>query len=703
MIRSALLRSFIACQLLCGVACGDVAVNPTEDSKEPAPKTAETLDTPRTPDSVDEPGIVLFNLTKTGRNDPRPAYYGVTNDPNPYPNNEMFEAIAKLPKNNRLWTIYPDAFPEADDRLVSWRDFDVHQWNGTDPLPRMRPQSYVTRIESLQKAGTLPGDLSGYSFLIDWEHGATAVREMGLTYWSDASSPRFRMAWTAYRNQVVETLRTLQARFPNSFFTVYGGGSPARTIGLSKDRSAPVVKNPDGTMAQKYYLHDVSESVLQTIRKNYAEAMGPLLEAPDFHTVACYDAYGPLDWDDRGGFPPSKNESYLVETFRLLKDNSTRPVYGIVGSFTHGNRNLQHEGVSNGDYQMYWKDRSSWLKRTCRWIANGDADGAVVWNGLDALIFSYLKLNIRSYDELNAEARKYFDPDHIDGWNQWISLDRQSGTLFKELARLHGQPNTRNYESARRYYDNIPFSQRQSDATIDVFLKTMSRTWNEYLLTDLLSTLQTGIVPLHVEDAIEVRSDRKAAAIGSTLYVVDRMAGEIDSIEYQWMRNGEPIGSASKNPVHRITQSDVGRTLECKVTYRPKDGSDPIVRIGRFDRIITSPTLATIDVIQDGSEARATFTASMVDVFGVEGIEPFTITAGAPIILRTNEGVFDVRAGRSQVWTVENGRKSVTIRVPSESVTLDGDTLVIDDKALSRTLMSGFKNVVTGISITPSP
>ena len=95
--------------------------------------------------------MVLFNLSDTGTNDTRPAYYGVPNDPNRFPDNMMFDAIATLPANNRLWTIYPGTFPEASNTLRAWSDFDVHEWNGTDPLPHMRPESYVRRIEDLQQ------------------------------------------------------------------------------------------------------------------------------------------------------------------------------------------------------------------------------------------------------------------------------------------------------------------------------------------------------------------------------------------------------------------------------------------------------------------------------------------------------------------------------------------------------------------------
>ena len=689
-MKTTLITSLMSCQLLWGVACGDVV----------APDTGETKEFKA--DGTKSPGVVLFNLSNKQTNDVRPAYYDVPEDPNRYPNNMMFEAIATLPANNRLWTIYPDAFPEATNTLRSWREFDVHEWNGTDPLPRMRPESFVRRIEDFQKAGALTRDLSGYSFLLDGENGATAVREMGLTYWSDTASPRFRTAWIACRSQVVETLRTLQARFPTSFFAVYAGGSTARVVGQNDARTAPAVKDARGKRSPRSYFHDLPERVRKTIRENYAEAMGPLLEAPDFHTVVCYDAYGPLDWNDQDGFPPRKNETYIVENFRLLRDNSTKPVYGIVGAFTSGNKTLSHDGESNRAYQMYWKDRTSWLKRTCRWLASADADGALVWNGLDALILRYLRLNVRNYGEINAEQRKYLDPEQIGGWNQWISLDQQSGTLFKELARLHGQPDTRNYQTAERYYDNISLSQRQSDETIDIFLKTMSRTWKEYLLKDLLSTLRTGIVPLYVEIEPQVKSDRETGVVGSTLYVVDRTSGDLDSIDYRWMRNGEPIGASSKTPVHQITLLDVGTEISCKVTYRAADGSEPVVRIARFETAIRRPILASIQVMNDGVMAQGNAEPEMSRVFGVERIEPFTLNGGDPLVLRANNARFPKAAGRTQSWTIENGKESITITVPAESIRRDGDSLTIDDDALVKTLLSGYRNVITGISIESS-
>ena len=688
--KNALIASLMSCHLLWGVACGDVEASGTGEMEET--EAGET----------ESPGVVLFNLSNTGTNDARPAYYGVPDDPNRFPNNMMFDAIATLPANNRLWTIYPDAFPEAKNTLRSWREFDVHEWNGTDPLPRMRPESYVRRIEGFQKAGTLPRDLSGYSFLLDWENGATAVREMGLTYWSDTASSRFRTAWIAYRDQVVEILQTLQARFPTSFFAVYAGGSTARVVGQNDARSAPAVKDARGKRSQRYYLHDLSEPVRKMIREKYAEAMGPLLEAPDFHTVVCYDAYGPLDWDDQDAFPPSKNETYIVENFRLLRDNSTKPVYGIVGAFTSGNKTLSHDGESNREYQMYWKDRTSWLKRTCRWLASADADGALVWNGLDAIIFRYLRLNVRTYDEISPEARKYLDPEEVGGWNQWISLDQQSGTLFKELARLHGQPDTRNYQTAQRYYDNISLSQRQSDATLDIFLKTMSRTWEDHLLKDLLSTLRTGIVPLHIEDDPQVRSDRETCVVGSTLYVVDRTSGELESIDYQWMRNGDPLGASSKMAVHEVAPADVGAVISCRVTYRAADGSEPVVRIARFEKAITTPTLATIQVVNDGAMAQGNAEPAMARIFGVDRIEPFTLKAGGPLVLRSNEARFPSSAGRTRSWTIENGRDSITITVPAESIRRDGNSLTIDDDALIKTLLSGYRNVITDISMGSS-
>jgi hypothetical protein len=682
-----IIASLTSCHLLWGVACGEVLARPAEE-----------------PVSVEKemPGIVLFNLSNTEAGDSRPAYYGVTNDPHRYPNNQMFEAIAGLPKNNRLWTIYPDAFPEADNTLRSWRDFNVFEWNGTTALPTMRPDSYIRRINDLQNAGTLPRDLTGYSFLLDWEHGATTVREMGLTYWSDSSSPRFRTAWTTYRDQIVEIIRTLQARFPTAFFAVYAGGSPARLVAQNKSRTAPVFKNEDGKKPQKYYLHDVADAVRETIRENYPSAMGPLLEAPDFHTVVCYDAYGPLDWDDKDGFPPSKNETYLVENFQLLRDNSTKPVYGVVGTFTSGNKKLSHDGEANSTYQMYWKDRGSWLKRTCRWLANGEADGAVVWNGLDAMIFRYLKLNVRNYSEINAASRKYLDLDQIGGWNQWTSLDQQSGTLFEELARLHGQPDTRNYQTAQRYYDNISLAQRKSDATIDIFLKTMSRTWKDYLLEDLLTTLRTGFVPLHLESDPELKSDQEMSVVGSTIYVSDRIAGDVHSIEYEWRRNGEPIGTSRKNPVHLVTKADVGAFLSCRISYRPKDGSEPLVMIAKFDEVIRSPMLALVEVIEDGSKARGTVKKRMAMVFGVGSIEEFTLSAGAPMTLKSHDGSFERHVGKRQLWTIENGSQTIMLEVPSDSIRIEGSTMTLDDAALLKTLLAGYQNVVTEISLMPS-
>lgn len=686
-MNTTLIASLMTCHLLWGVACGDVVPVANENSDG---------------NDADAPGIVLFNLTNTKKNDSRPAYYGVTNDPNRYPGNMMFEAIATLPKNNRLWTIYPDTFPESSNTLTSWRDFDVHAWNGTDPLPRMRPESYVRRIEDFQKAGTLPRNLSGYSFLLDWENGATAVREMGLTYWSDPSSTRFRTAWVAYRDQVVEILGVLQTRFPSAFFTVYAGGSIARVVGQNDAGTAPARTNAQGAKSQRSYLHDAAEPILETIRRNYPEAMGPLLEAPDFHSVVCYDAYGPLDWDQGDGFPPMKNETYIIESFRLLKRNSTRPVYGIVGAFTSGNRNLDHEGDSNQNYQMYWKDRDSWLKRTCRWLSRSDADGAVVWNGLDAIIFRYLRLNVRNYGEISAEIRRYLEPKQMGGWNQWISLDQQSGTLFQELARLHGQPDTRNYQTAQRYYDNISLSQRQSDATLDIFLKTMSRTWKEYLLSDLLSTLRTGIVPLHIGQDPVVKSDKANGVPGSTLYVVDEISGDLESIEYQWMRNGDPVGAPSRTPVHQVTRADVGKTISCEITYRGKGDVDPILRTARFEETISAPILATIVVVAEGSQARGTPEREMADALGVESIEPFTISTNEPIVLRTNSARFPSTDGRTMSWTIENGLKSVTITIGSRSIRADGNTLSIDDDALRDMLLSGHENVITKISIGSS-
>ena len=689
-MKTALIATLMSCHLLWGVACGDVVASGT--GKPGQSKSGGT----------ESPGVVLFNLSDTGTNDARPAYYGVPNDPNRFPNNMMFDAIATLPAKNRLWTLYPDTFPEASNTLRSWRDFDVHEWNGTNPLPRMRPDSYVRRIEDLQQAGRLPGDLNGYSFLLDWENGATAVREMGLTYWSDTDSPRFRTAWIAFRDQVVETLRTLQARFPTAFFAVYAGGSTARVVGQNDARTEPAVKDARGKRSQRSYLHDLSQPVRRRIRDNYPEAMGPLLEAPDFHTVVCYDAYGPLDWNDQDAFPPSKNETYIVENFRLLQVNSTKPVYGIVGAFTSGNKTLSHDGESNRTYQMYWKDRTSWLKRTCRWLASAEADGALVWNGLDAMIFRYLRLNVRTYDEIRPEARKYLDPEQVGGWNQWISLDQQSGTLFKELARLHGQPNTRNYQTAQRYYDNISLSQRQSDETLDIFLKTMSRSWKDHLLKDLLSTLRTGIVPLHIEADPRVKSERGTGVVGSTLYVVDRISGELDSIDYQWMRNGDPLGASSKRPVHQITSADVGTLISCRVTYRAADGSEPLVRIARFEKAIRTPTLATIQITNDGAMAQGIAEPAMADPFGVKRIEPFTLTAGKPLVLRTNDERFPTAAGRTQSWTIENGKESITITVPAESIRRDGNSLTIDDDTLVKTLLSGYRNVITKISMGSS-
>ena len=688
--KTALIASLMSCHLLWGVACGDMVASGTDQTGK-----SES-------NEIESPGVVLFNLSDTGTNDTRPAYYGVPNDPNRFPDNMMFDAIAMLPANNRLWTIYPGTFPEASNTLRAWRDFDVHEWNGTDPLPHMRPESYVRRIEDLQKAGRLPRDVRGYSFLLDWENGATAVREMGLTYWSDAASPRFRTAWIAFRDQVVETLQTLQTRFPTAFFAVYAGGSTARVVGQNEARTAPATKDARGRRSPRSYLHDLPESVRRKIRENYPDAMGSLLEAPDFHTVVCYDAYGPLDWNDQDAFAPSKNETYLVENFRLLQDNSTKPVYGIVGAFTSGNKTLSHDGESNRAYQMYWKDRSSWLKRTCKWLASADADGALVWNGLDAIIFRYLRLNVRTYDEISPEARKYLDPEQVGGWNQWISLDQQSGTLFKELARLHGQPNTRNYQTAQRYYDNIPLSQRQSDATLDIFLKTMSRTWKDYLLKDLLSTLRTGIVPLHIEDDPQVKSDRKTGVVGSTLYVVDRTFGELDSIEYQWMRNGDTIGTSSEMPVYEVAPADVGTAISCRVTYRAADGSDPVVRIARFEKAITTPTLATIQVVNDGEMAQGNAEPAMARIFGVDRIEPFTMKAGSPLVLRATEARFPTAAGQTRSWTIENGRDSITITVPAESMRRDGYSLTIDDDTLIKTLLSGYRNVITDISIGSS-
>ncbi|MBB48524.1 MAG: hypothetical protein CMJ33_08280 [Phycisphaerae bacterium] len=686
-MKTTLIASLISCHLLWGVACADGERHQTEH---------------HVPTEEDHPGIVLFNLNKplddARTTDSRPAYYGVRDEPNRYPNNVMFEAIASLPANNRLWTISPDAFPEAENPLRSWRDFNVLDWNGTDPLPRMRPDSCVRRIQSLQRSGILPRDLNGYSFLIDWENGATAVREMGLTYWSDPSSPRFRAAWIEYRDQVVETLEALKARFPSSFFAVYAGGSIARVIGQNEAGTAPVMADGRDARARRYYLHDTPKPVLETIRRHYAEAMGPLLHAPHFHTVVCYDAYGPLDWDELDGFPPEKNETYLVECFRLLKKHSTKPVYGIVGAFTSGNRNLEHDGRSNQDYQMVWKDRASWLKRTCRWLSRSDADGALIWNGLDALIFRYLSLNVRNYDEINAEIRRYLDPAQIGGWNQWISLDRQSGTLFKELAELHGQPDTRNYQTPQRYYDNISRSQRQSDATLDIFLKTISRTWRDQLLPDLLSTLRTGLVPLHVEKEPVVESDRDDEVVGSNLYVVERISGDLDSITYQWMRNGEPIGPPSKNPVHRLTRSDVGKEISCEITYLARDGSEPIVRVARIGGIITTPNLATIEIDEDGSTARGIPEEAMASALGVDGLEPFTITLHDPIALRASEGTFPQDAARTRAWTIENGRNSITITIDASSMRLEGDTLIIDDERFRKMLLSGRRNVITGIS-----
>ncbi len=676
-----------ACHLLWGVACADGAV---------------TQDESVGPGEADTPGIVLFNLSNTGNNDSRPAYYGVTDDPHRFPDNQMFEAIERLPANNRLWTIYPDSFSQAGNRLRSWRDFDVMKWDGTSPLPTIRPESYIRRIEAFQKTGTLPKDLSGYSFLIDWENGATVVREMGLAYWSDASSPRFRTAWTTFRNQVVVTIDALKARFPTAFFTVYAGGSPARLIGQNKARTRPTFRDEEGRETAKYYFHDVAEKVRDTIRENFAAAMGPLLEAPDFHTVVCYDAYGPLDWNDRDGFSPLKNETYLIENFTLLKSNSTKPVYGVVGAFTSGNKNLSHQGESNRDYQMYWKDRGSWLKRTCRWLAMSQADGAIVWNGLDALIFKYLTLNVRKYSEINDETRLYLDPGQVGGWNQWISLDRQSGTLFAELAQLHGQPDARNYQSARLYYDNISLEQRQSDETIGIFLKTMSRTWNDYLLEDLLRTLRTGKVPLFIEKDPVVESDGDPTVTGSTLYVVDRLAGGLSSIDYQWMRNGDPVGDTTRNPVYVITGSDVGQKISCRVTYRSNDGTEAVVRIANFDAVITSPELATIEVIEDGRRARGIAGPRMAELFGVASISTFKLVADEPLILRSTKGDFALAPGTGQSWKIENGRISTTIDVPSESISIEGGTMTIADDTLLRTLLSGYRNVVTGITQTPT-
>ena len=134
-MKTTLIASLISCHLLWGVACGDVGVE--------KPANADTI-------QKETPGVILFNLSNDAQ-DGRPAYYGVTQqDRLRYPSNEMFEAIERLPKNNRLWTIYPDTFLQAGNTLHSWRDFDVLKWNGKTPLPVMKPNAYIRKIEGFQ-------------------------------------------------------------------------------------------------------------------------------------------------------------------------------------------------------------------------------------------------------------------------------------------------------------------------------------------------------------------------------------------------------------------------------------------------------------------------------------------------------------------------------------------------------------------------
>ena len=659
MMKTTLITSLIACHLLYGVACADGERHQTDH---------------HVPSEENHPGIVLFNLNKpldeTRTTDSRPAYYGVRDEPDRYPNNVMFEAIANLPVNNRLWTIYPDAFPEAENPLRSWRDFNVLDWNGTDPLPRMRPDSCIRRIQSLQRSGILPRDLNGYSFLLDWENGATEVREMGLTYWSDDSAPRFRIAWIAYRNQVVETLKALKARFPSSFFAVYAGGSIARVVGQNDAGTAPSMMNDRGQRTQRYYLHDTKKPILETIRRNYPDAMGPLLETPDFHTVVCYDAYGPLDWDDRSGFPPKKNETYLVENFRLLKEHSTRPVYGIVGAFTSGHRNLEQGEESNQDYQMFWKDRASWLKRTCRWLSRSDADGALVWNGLDALIFRYLILNVENYDEINADIRRYLaGPDRrmesVDQPRPAVG-DVVQGT--RRTARTAGHPKLPDPTALLRQHLTGPATERRDARRLSQDpLSNMERP--AAAGPDLDAAHGNHPSARRREPDHQVRSGRRGRGIDPVRVRSNIGGSRFHHLPVDAKRS---IGEPSETAVHRLTPDDVGRTISCEITYRAKDGSEPIVRTAHSRNIITTPTLATIEVDEDGSMARGLPEKTMASALGVAGLQPFTITRESPIILRTHDGAFPADAGRTRSWTIENGRDSVTITVDSKSIVRRG-------------------------------
>ncbi|HAW94783.1 MAG TPA: hypothetical protein DCX60_00775, partial [Phycisphaerales bacterium] len=89
---------------------------------------------------------------------------------------------------------------------------------------------------------------------------------------------------------------------------------------------------------------------------------------------------------------------------------------------------------------------------------------------------------------------------------------------------------------------------------------------------------------------------------------------------------------------------------------------------------------------------------AMASALGVDGLEPFTITLHDPIALRASEGTFPQDAARTRAWTIENGRNSITITIDASSMRLEGDTLIIDDERFRKMLLSGRRNVITGIS-----
>lgn len=514
--------------------------------------------------------------------------------------NVMDEAIALIPGNSQLITIYPDKTNSMDS---PWEDFSlvdkvvnsvtIPGWDGNPAtLPQMDPAGYVTALDDAISSGYIP-TLEGWGVLFDWEYGTTETQNLATTYWNDEDNPQFKVACIELRRQLGVVYDTVKAAYPNTFFGQYGSTCNFPNGNLRYKTQADVDAAGSGTVNHLSYEGSNARGRLQAsqnadqtlqVNQNAIDAMTNTVMKWDYTSLVCYDIFGgdalarqaEAEAELNGfeyQFLSTDRPSYRIEncawSFDKLK--TQYPDVPALGIISPSNVASSFNDVRPSPNTYGWAEPFDFVDVTIACLQG--SDGYLIW---DNLLMDQEKHYLENYNDWANVGTANQQAERLDDWSMMESMEARFGYLTAFETLFPGA-----YDncpgplpaSPQEWFDHVDREDRRSAASFNLFVKFISESWRDEMIPLLEHHRTTGRLPYAVRNASTVTG---SAVVGSTLTAVTDFAGEALTVDYRW-RNSASSTDIGTSSTYVVRASDAGETIECLIRVLDTTGSSTIV------------------------------------------------------------------------------------------------------------------------------